>query len=858
MELLKKKTRRIADKSKEKKDQFNKKVNKQKEIETKKEKKEIETKKEKKEKENKKEKKEKENKKEKKQKEKENKKEKKQKENKKEKKQKENKKEKKQKENKKEEKENNTISFEGYSKNKILDMADISEFNPLLDPPQINPDLTLFEIKKLAEEYFKQNRYNIEGLLEYDNTNKNILKKYLSCAINKLNIKYDLSIKNIIIEKIQKCGIILEKNEYENEIKKLKDESIKKNLEYIDYRLSIIDCLIFIKNNKYGNKNEARKKLKINKIFYFNHESTYGNNNYYFYGFAQELSGKIDEIYRYYQYYEYIIDKNLYFLKKDISKLTKKEEYIFKFVSNILLDKRAITRTQMYEEIKNYLEGKPIDDSKILEKIIKKRNNKKQKEKLKDYINYNLNFNDDYIEYIINEKNFIDRKPYSNTYIKKYKYNIFNKDIIKLINNVSLDNFEEQIFRKIIPEPETSDLFYKDTKKIIFGILKKILQSKAAENFFNKHYGDKHNKNNNNKIKYHFNKENVIEEIFNRIEFHPFFNPIKNAYTNAADLSIVVNLIPGRFNIYDEINYFNKQILQIGRIIVFLTHEIFGHFLRRYYSYLTNGGVKMNTKEDDNIDTKPEGGDFIERKFLGIKTHSKLYLKDTLFLFFYGENFETYPLVKKKMNITEEMLKMICIDNPEIFNFLNIDKEDEDDDKKEKGRKHENNDDEEEEEIDDDEEEYEKKEKEKKYENNDDEEEEDIDDDEEEYEKKDKEKKYENNDDEEEDIDDDEEEYEKKDKEKKHENNDDEGEEDKSDDDGEYDIVELKEENNEEQEEENMINQGNKFEEKDHEKGKISIEQYCNYLNPVNSPYHSIISCGFRKDEQFIELISDN
>ena len=55
-----------------------------------------------------------------------------------------------------------------------------------------------------------------------------------------------------------------------------------------------------------------------------------------------------------------------------------------------------------------------------------------------------------------------------------------------------------------------------------------------------------------------------------------------------------------------------------------------------------------------------------------------------------------------------------------------------------------------------------------------------------------------------------------------------------------------------------MINQGNKFEEKDHEKGKISIEQYCNYLNPVNSPYHSIISCGFRKDEQFIELISDN
>ena len=64
--------------------------------------------------------------------------------------------------------EKNIISVEGYRKNKILDLMSVPEFNTseTLQPP--SSDLSLFEIKKLAELYLKENKYNIEEILEYD------------------------------------------------------------------------------------------------------------------------------------------------------------------------------------------------------------------------------------------------------------------------------------------------------------------------------------------------------------------------------------------------------------------------------------------------------------------------------------------------------------------------------------------------------------------------------------------------------------------------------------------------------------------------------------------------------------------
>ena len=89
---------------------------------------------------------------------------------------------------------------------------------------------------------------------------------------------------------------------YEEEIKYIKDKTLEINLEYIDYKSSIIETLKYIKSDKIkdikieGDQyiEEAKNLLKIRKIFAFNHESTLGNNNYYFYGIARQLLLKIE------------------------------------------------------------------------------------------------------------------------------------------------------------------------------------------------------------------------------------------------------------------------------------------------------------------------------------------------------------------------------------------------------------------------------------------------------------------------------------------------------------------------------------------------------------------------------------
>ena len=88
-------------------------------------------------------------------------------------------------------------------------------------------------------------------------------------------------------------------------------------------------------------------------------------------------------------------------------------------------------------------------------------------------------------------------------------------------------------------------------------------------------------------------------------------------------MTITINALPGKI---DDINYcFNRKVLHVGRILVFYLHEIFGHFLRRYYSYFTGIKIAFDTKDDDVIDTGEESGFYIERTFLGLKFNSYIY-----------------------------------------------------------------------------------------------------------------------------------------------------------------------------------------------------------------------------------------
>ena len=658
-------------------------------------------------------------------------------------------------------------SFEEYQKRKITEFSQISEFSPFIHLDSPSSDLTMFQMKELANIYLKENKYIIEDILQYDDTNKDIQKDYLVFAVNELNKTNKSESINIIKEKIQKSGIILDKNIYEEEIKNIKDEKLSINLEYIDYKSSIIETLEYIKSDKIkdiqneGDKyiEDAKNLLKIRKIFTFNHESTLGNNNYYFYGIAKQISFKLEEILSeyYYGYYKYIIDKILKYLVKNILELTENEIYIFKYLIFILTDKNAIRNESVFNEIKNFLEGNQIKNIDNLKKVITSRN---EQEKTKEhYAKNHLSFNieldkNDYIEYTIKESNKIDRIDYSAEYMKKYRSDIFNEEILNSIKNMnSLEDLEVELFKNILPNFKYSSYFFEDNKKIIFDILSKILKSRAAKKFFFDNYESKYGK---DKIKYHFDKDEVINEIKSRIEFYPVFDKETKANTNPIDLTIIVNSIPGKFILQDEINYFNKNILQITRIVIFLIHEIFGHFIRRYYSYITKGLIKMDTNDDDCINTKPEGGFFAEREFLGFKTQSRLYLKDALFLLFYESNMDNYPIIKPETQITEEILKIIIKNNPELFSFI-------DDFENEEITKEKVN----------------KDEKKKEFKKN-----------------------------------------EKEETSKK-----------------KSDIIGEK-----------------KNIKKTIAKDKITISQYCNYLNPVRPRFPAIISCGFRKGEMFIEM----
>lgn len=60
--------------------------------------------------------------------------------------------------------------------------------------------MSLFERKKKADFFIQEKNYDIENLLKYDNTNKNIQKKYLNIATTYLNNEMGKRRINIIKE----------------------------------------------------------------------------------------------------------------------------------------------------------------------------------------------------------------------------------------------------------------------------------------------------------------------------------------------------------------------------------------------------------------------------------------------------------------------------------------------------------------------------------------------------------------------------------------------------------------------------------------------------------------------------------
>jgi len=371
-------------------------------------------------------------------------------------------------------------------------------------------------------------------------------------------------------------------------------------------------------------------------------------------------------------FYKPYIYKLINFLKtNDFSILKEEQNTYFEYIFNLLVDGQVLEGISK-KKLDNYLESyeaylkgekeKIMDDNEINEIKTHFKKINESIEKSKGYKKYIFEINNETIKVNINDELQIGRqfRNINKTYF--YDINIFNKNMCEIIKeSLKNDNYHnfETIFQSNLRygmEHKPSEKFFDKYKEIIT----KILKSKAAENYFEKFYRAK-----NQELQYHFNKDSVLDNIFKRIKFCSIFRNGDQAYTSPLELRIFINCIPGEFN-NSNVYSFERKILQFSRLIIISIHEILGHFLRRYYAYLTNHKVKFGTKEDKKYKTGEESDFFVEKELLGLSIFRSISLNQSLGLL--KKDFNDAPILFKNQ-IPKKELEEIIISNSDFLEF---------------------------------------------------------------------------------------------------------------------------------------------------------------------------------------------
>ena len=572
-----------------------------------------------------------------------------------------------------------TFSNENYKNEKILD----EKFDQISEPFNSNyDDISLFERKKLALELFNKRQrgenVQIEKILELDNTNKKIQCEYLKLVVDKLLKENNKDKIFILIEKINKAGIICDEQDYNKMIEKI-PEKYKSEIGYINYKKTLITSLESLLNRKkekdFENVNTVFKSFQFKKKYEFNHECEAGENNYYFYCLIyQIIISNLKDKLHFFDAYRLCIKSILEFIKNyDYSNPKDIDMNYFEILFNLLIDDNLILKkSKKFKLIENYINSYK---NRLIEK------NEIDEAQINEFNEHFINFknelkNPDYTFFIeegkikikIKEEPNISRRKKCFEKIYKFDINMFNNDILTIIKeDLNFDNFHN--FESIFLRNLRYGMEYKPSENYINKfkeILKKILKSNAAKNYFKKFYRSKHIG-----LLYHFDKEEVINEIFNRIKFTMIFRDGDQAYTSPNELKIYINCIAGEYKNFG-IKIFERKILQFCRLLTIAIDQILGHFLRRYYAYLTNHLLKFGTKEDTIFKTWAERGKFVEKNFLGLDSNiSSLSLNEAIR--FFKDKFENFPILYSD-KIPEKDLKEIIEKRGDFFDFISEDK----------------------------------------------------------------------------------------------------------------------------------------------------------------------------------------
>ena len=570
-----------------------------------------------------------------------------------------------------------TYSIENYKKQKIF----TDNFDICSSPFEDKQDLSLFEKKIKAKELFekrKKENIQIEEILEYDNTNKIIQLEYLTLIANRLLKEDDEKKILILIEKINKASIICDEIEYNKAISILPD-NYRSNVKYRNYKKILINSMNMIYSfQKNDDINKVWNSFEFDKKYEFNQESQIGENNYFFYCLVyQIIISDIGGILNYLTFYKPYISRLINFLNKhDFACLKEEQQNYFEYLFNIITDGEVLRKIPK-EELNNYLDSyeaylngeneKIMDNNSIKDISIYFTKLNESISKLYGNQNYIFKVENNRIKVDIKDEFRIGRnfKKIEKSY--SYDISIFIKEMNRIIKeSLTIDNFYdfEAIFQENLRygmEHKPNEEYFAKFKEIIT----KILKSKSAKKYFEKYYKSK-----NKGLTYHFDRDNVIEEIFKRITFCSIFKFGDQAYTSPLQLKIYINCIPGKYNKL-TIHPFERKILQFSRLIVITVHEILGHFFCRYYSFLTNNLIKFGIKEDNNFKTGEEGGIFVEQKLLGL-TYRSISLRESLG--FLKQDFEVSPIVFKN-KIPKETLQNIINNNNELLDLISVNNE---------------------------------------------------------------------------------------------------------------------------------------------------------------------------------------
>ena len=215
---------------------------------------------------------------------------------------------------------------------------------------------------------------------------------------------------------------------------------------------------------------------------------------------------------------------------------------------------------------------------------------------------------------------------------KELKKSNFKKTHIPcFIKYVKLQYFQENNFYTY------NNIYYKFNKTL----LKNILRSKAIKTSFDDYYPNE---------EYIFDKDEIINELFNSIIFVPF--PFNNAYgaTNKKALLIFIN---GSMNNYkDQITYLGKS----GSFIILGLHEGFVHWASAYLSFLHQDLSLFKSNKFSEETLKDMGIIDEDNSDINSKNSVKNLLKldggDVLEILLFGRKLEYFTL--------NELLFLLC------------------------------------------------------------------------------------------------------------------------------------------------------------------------------------------------------